>query len=67
MQFISVSSSWLRRYAYDSGDLYIEYKSGVMCHYANVPLSIWTGLLGAASKGKYVWSSGLYYWPYTII
>lgn len=67
MRFISVSSSWLDSYFWDSGDLYIKYKSGVICHYEDVPFEMWQGLLNASSKGKYVWSSGLINWRYNTL
>lgn len=72
MNFIRVASSWVHAYYYDQGDLYVTYhdKRGrvtVTCHYANVPIEMWTDFLEAPSKGSYVHYSGLYRWPYSLI
>lgn len=50
-----VSSSNLRSVGYDSrtGTLEIEFYSGGVYQYSNVPPSIYQGLMNAFSKGSY--------------
>lgn len=66
-EWIDVSSSWLESIRYDSGDLYIKFKDGAICHYAGVSLDTWTDLLTAPSKGKFMHSSGLNKKKYTLL
>ena len=55
MNFIPVSSSDLSQVGYDKSksELTIIFKSGGVYTYLNVPESVYTGLLGADSQGKY--------------
>lgn len=50
-----VSSSNIRSVGYDSESriLEIEFHSGGIYHYANVPEAIYRGLMQASSKGSY--------------
>ena len=50
-----VSSSDLKSMGYDKGSmtLEIEFNSGGIYQYSNVPESVYMGLMGAASKGTY--------------
>lgn len=70
--WLTVSSSWLDAVHYDAGDLYVRFKDKngahtVTCHYENVPLETWTGLLTAPSKGEFFHASGLINHPYKVI
>lgn len=55
MDWRSVSSSTLVAVAYDAetSNLYIEFKGGIRYVYYNVPKSIYSGLMSAASHGGY--------------
>ena len=51
----SVQSTNLRSVGYDeiSRELEIEFHSGGIYKYSSVPLSVYQGLMNAASKGRY--------------
>jgi len=51
----SVSSSNLASVGYDSGQsiLEIEFRSGWMYQYFNVPYEVYSGLMNASSHGRY--------------
>ncbi|MGI8854774.1 MAG: KTSC domain-containing protein [Thermomicrobiales bacterium] len=51
----SVSSSNLSSVGYDTatGTLEIEFHGGRVYRYSAVPVSVYSGLMGAASKGSY--------------
>lgn len=51
--WIPMPSSWLREAYYDNGNLFVRFKSGVVCQYAEIPGDVWNGLLDAGSKGKF--------------
>lgn len=53
MQMIPVDSSNLSSVGYENGNLYIQFHSGGLYCYHNVPENIYHGLLSASSKGKY--------------
>ena len=53
MDMTPVSSSNLAGVGYENGTLYIQFHSGGLYRYANVPLSVYQGLLSASSKGRY--------------
>ena len=48
-----VASSSLRSVGYDDGALEIEFRSGGVYRYADVPRETYEGLLGARSHGSY--------------
>lgn len=47
-----------------SGILWIRFKSGSLYTYSGVPKSVWLGLLGADSKGKYHHKNIKWNYPY---
>lgn len=51
--WISFTSSYVKAGFYDNGNLFLRFKSGVVCQYAEVPGDVWNGLLDASSKGKF--------------
>lgn len=53
IEMIKVDSSNIRAIGYQNGDLYVEYSSGTY-KYIGVPKSLFEGLVGASSKGKYM-------------
>lgn len=53
MNRTTVSSSNLRSVGYENGILEIEFQSGSVYQYYDVPESIYRGLMGASSKGTY--------------
>lgn len=55
MERTPVSSSNLRSVGYDqmSQTLEIEFTSGSVYQYFNVPVSVYRGLMGASSHGEY--------------
>ena len=53
MNMIPVISCNLSSVGYENGTLYIAFNSGGFYSYANVPESVFRGLLNAPSKGKY--------------
>lgn len=53
MNMIPVSSSNLHSVGYDNGTLCIEFNSGWLYEYYNVPISVYQGLMAAGSKGEY--------------
>lgn len=61
-----VSSSNIESVGYDStsGILEVEFKSGSIYQYFDVPLSIYEGLMSASSVGRYFMSKvkNLYSW-----
>lgn len=48
-----VSSSNIRSIGYDNGTLEVEFNSGGIYQYKNVPQSLYTGLMNASSHGSY--------------
>lgn len=53
MNMIPVSSSNLSAVGYENGTLYVSFHSGGLYSYANVPESVYRGLMSASSKGSY--------------
>ncbi len=53
MQMVSVSSSNIASIGYEDNTLYIQFNSGGLYSYCNVPLSVYNSLMSADSKGKY--------------
>jgi hypothetical protein len=53
MNRIPVSSSNLKSVGYENQTLEIEFHSGGLYQYPNVPSSIYQGLMSASSKGSY--------------
>lgn len=53
MNWVPVSSSNLNAVAYENGILYIQFKSGSIYSYDNVPQSVYQELMSASSHGKY--------------
>ena len=55
MQRTEVESTTLRSVGYESAEriLELEFTSGAVYQYFDVPESVWQGLLKAESKGKY--------------
>lgn len=53
MQRKKVVSSDLASVGYENGILEIEFKSGGIYRYMNVPEYVYNGLMNADSKGKY--------------
>ncbi len=50
---IPVSSSDISSIGYENGTLYIQFHSGGMYSYDNVPVSVYQNLMTAPSKGRY--------------
>lgn len=48
-----VSSSNIRSIGYDNGTLEVEFNSGGIYQYKNVPQNLYTGLMTASSHGSY--------------
>lgn len=67
MQFIPVISSDLSQVGYDAetSTLVIIFNSGGTYSYSNVPLSVYSGLLSAPSKGRYFHAYIKNYYAYT--
>lgn len=53
MNMISVSSSDIASIGYEGSTLHIRFNSGGLYAYYNVPASVYNGLMGAGSHGKY--------------
>lgn len=53
MQMIPVNSSNLRAVGYEDGRLYVEFHSGSLYYYDNVPEAVYHALMNASSHGKY--------------
>lgn len=49
-----VNSSNLRKVGHDNHDLFLEYSSGALYKYSDVPRSLYEELLTSESKGKFV-------------
>ena len=49
-----VNSSNLKRVGHDGQDLFLEYSSGALYKYSDVPQSLYEELLTSESKGKFV-------------
>ena len=49
-----VNSSNLRKVGHDGQDLFLEYSSGALYKYSDVPRSLYEELLTSESKGKFV-------------
>lgn len=67
MKMNHVVSSDLESVGYEDGTLYIRFHSGGTYRYSGVPVSVYRGLMSAASHGKYFHANvkGLY--PYARI
>jgi KTSC domain len=52
-EWVSFSSTNIAAALYEGGTLFVRFVSGSVYQYDDVPLSVWTGLLTAGSKGKY--------------
>ncbi len=53
MKMISVASTNISSIGYEGTTLHIRFNSGGLYAYYNVPSSVYNGLMGASSKGKY--------------
>lgn len=53
MMMSSVVSSDIHSVGYENGTLYIQFHSGGLYSYRNVPTSVYRGLMNASSHGKY--------------
>lgn len=53
MNTIPVSSSDIASVGYEGTTMHIRFHSGGLYAYYNVPPSVYTGLMGASSHGKY--------------
>lgn len=49
-----IESSNIQRIGYSNSNLYIEYKSGSLYEYKDVPEQLYEGLKNAESKGKFI-------------
>ena len=49
-----VNSSNLKKVGHDGNDLFLEYSSGALYKYSDVPQSLYEELLTSESKGKFV-------------
>ena len=49
-----VNSSNLKKVGHDGQDLFLEYSSGALYKYSDVPRSLYEELLTSESKGKFV-------------
>lgn len=49
-----VQSSNLKKVGHDNNDLFLEYSSGALYKYSDVPRSLYEELLTSESKGKFV-------------
>lgn len=54
MEFVNVESSNIGRVAYKDNNLYVEYKSGNMYKYLDVPKETYTKLVESESKGRFM-------------
>ena len=54
MEFIKVNSSNIDKVAYEDGNLYVEYKSGGLYRYLDVPEAKHKELIESESKGKFM-------------
>jgi hypothetical protein len=48
-----VNSSNIRSIGYENGTLEVEFNTGSIYQYTNVPPSLYSGLMSASSHGKY--------------
>jgi hypothetical protein len=69
--WITVGSSWVDAYQYDSGTLFVRYKSRdgvptVTCQYDDISFDLWLEFLAAESKGKFI-HKHLIRHPYKIV
>ncbi len=53
MKMISVTSTNISSVGYDGSTMHILFNSGGLYAYHDVPSSVYNGLMGASSKGKY--------------
>lgn len=53
MHMVSVSSSDLNSVGFEKGELYIQFNSGGLYVYSNVPEQVYRELLSASSHGRY--------------
>ena len=54
MNMVSVESSNLKKVGYEDNKLFLEYGSGAIYEYADVPIKLYEELLTSESKGKFV-------------
>jgi len=54
MNLTEVNSSNINKVGYDNNDLLVEYKSGVLYKYLNVPKKLYEELLNSESKGRFM-------------
>lgn len=54
MDMTSVSSSNISTSRYEGTTLYVQFRSGGLYAYYNVPLSVYNGLMSASSHGPYL-------------
>ncbi len=56
VDFVSVMSSNVEKVGYDTQgeQLYVQFKGGSLYEYQGVPLTVYTALLEAESKGKFL-------------
>ena len=55
LEMIKVISSNIVAIGHYDNDLYVEFESGTYVYY-NVPKAVFTEMLNAESKGKYMWA-----------
>ena len=54
MEFKDVVSSNVKRIGYENKKLYVQFKSGAIYFYKDVPATVYKEMLNADSKGKYL-------------
>lgn len=54
MELVEVESTNLRKVGYENGSLFLEYSSGALYQYDEVPKNLYEELLTSESKGKFV-------------
>jgi len=54
MNLTEVNSSNINKVGYDNNDLLVEYKSGVLYKYLNVPKKLYEEFLNSESKGRFM-------------
>jgi hypothetical protein len=54
MNLTEVNSSNINKVGYDDNNLLVEYKSGVLYKYLNVPKKLYEELLNSESKGRFM-------------
>lgn len=64
MKMQYVSSSSIKSVGYENGTLAVEFTSGSVYWYTNVPEVVYQGFLNAESKGKYIHKNVIGYFSY---